>query len=111
MAHILYGEPVPAPPGHALAGRLAAAGVVDLFLERRKADGADHHLAADHVARRAVESELLGELEALLDARSHLVAADVALDPRHVEADLLRRRERAGPIHLAASGQQLLVKL
>src|SRR5262249_14287892 len=50
-----------------LAGRLAAARGIHLFLERVEADGAHHDIAAHDVARRAVEPERVGELEALLD--------------------------------------------
>src|SRR4029079_19061821 len=55
------------PDGWSLrsAGRLAAARGVDLFFQRGKADGADHDVVADDIARRAVQAELLGELETL----------------------------------------------
>src|SRR5262249_57325478 len=80
----------------ASAGRLAAAARgVDLVLERTEADGADHDVVADHVARRAVEAERLGELEALLDLRLDLVAGHVLLDARDVETHLLADGERA----------------
>src|SRR5215468_5040711 len=81
-------KPRTAPAGaRNSAGRLAAARGVELFLEGTEPDRADHHVAADDVARRAVEAERLGELEALLELRFHLVARHVLLDLRHVEAD------------------------
>src|SRR5215469_596081 len=93
------------------AGRLAAARGVQLFLEGAEPDRADHHVAANDVARRAVETERLGELEALLELRFHLVARHVLLDLRHVEADLLGDRQRARLVGLAAAAEQLLVEL
>src|SRR6202008_4600422 len=94
----------------ASAGRLAATRGVNLFLERIETDRADHDLLAHDVARRAVEAERLGELEALLDRRLHLVAGDVLLDTRDVKPDLLRHRERARLVGLAAAAEQLLVE-
>ena len=41
----------------------------------------------------------------------HLVARHVALDPRHVQPDLLGDRERARLVGLAAAAQQLLVEV
>src|SRR3954464_15713272 len=73
----------------ASAGRLAAARDADLFLEALEADGADHDLLADHVARRAVEAHVLGELEVLLDGRLDLGAREILLDLRGVEAGFL----------------------
>src|SRR5437870_5747281 len=80
---------------NASTGGLAAAGRVDLFLERAEADGTDDDVVAHHVARRAVEAERLGELHAFLEGGLYLVAGDVLLDPGHVEADFLGDRERA----------------
>src|SRR5450631_818202 len=54
------------------AGRLAAARGVDLFLQPGKADGAHDHVGADHIARRTVEAERLGELEILVERGFHL---------------------------------------
>src|SRR5450631_3777575 len=56
------------------AGRLAAARGVDLFLQSGKADGAHDHVGADHIARRTVEAERLGELEVLVERGFHLGA-------------------------------------
>src|SRR3569623_2275233 len=53
---------------------LAAAGGADVLLQLRQADRADHDLVADHVARRAVQAQRLGELEVLLERRLHLGA-------------------------------------
>src|SRR4029077_5808080 len=64
-----------------LAGRLAAACGVNLFLERIEADRADHDVVAHDVARRAVEAERVGELEAFFDGGFDLVARHVLLDP------------------------------
>src|SRR5215831_20792439 len=93
------------------AGGLAAARDVDLLLERLEADRAHDHFFADHVARRAVEPERLGELPALLDRGEHLVAAHVLLDARHVEARLLGGLERARLVGLAAAAEQPLVEI
>ena len=43
--------------GWRLAGRFAASGDVDLFLERREANGANHNVAADNIGGRAGEAE------------------------------------------------------
>src|SRR5712671_4705138 len=64
-----------------LAGRLAAACGVNLFLERIEADRADHDVVAHDVARRAVEAERVGELEVLFDGGFDIVARHVLLDP------------------------------
>src|SRR5262245_40636281 len=93
------------------ARRLAATRAVNLFLESIEADGADDDILAYDVARRTVEAERFGELEAFLDRGLHLVACHVLLDLRDVEADLLRRRERARLVGLATAAEQLLVKL
>src|SRR5262249_14451741 len=92
------------------AGRLAAARAVDLFFERLQADGADEDIAAHDVARRAVEAERLGELEVLLNWGFDLVAGHVLLDPRDVEADVLRGRECARLVRLAAAAEQPLME-
>src|SRR6476659_2729974 len=65
--------------------RLAATGDADFFLEVIKADRADHHLLADHVARRAVHAHRLGELEVLLDSGAYLRARQILLDPGRIE--------------------------
>src|SRR5262245_60448821 len=49
----------------------AGAGGLDLLLEGVEADRADHDVRTDHVARRAVEAELVGELHAFLDRAAH----------------------------------------
>src|SRR5262245_16643404 len=72
------------------ACRLAATRGVNLFLKSIEADGADDDILAHHVARRAVEAQCLGELEAFLDRGLHLVARHVLFDLRDVEPDLLR---------------------
>src|SRR5262245_32405283 len=100
-----------APARRASARRLAATRGVNLFLECIEADRADHDILAHDVARRAVEAERLGEPEALFERGLHLVACHVLLDLRDVEPDLLRRRERARLVRLAAAAEQLLVEL
>src|SRR4051794_5854277 len=92
------------------ARRLAATRRVDLFLERIGADGADDDISAHHVARRAVEAERLGELEALLDRGLHLVARHVLLDLGHVEADFLGDGEGTRLVRLSAAAEQLLME-
>src|SRR5215475_3720059 len=79
----------------ASAGRLAATRNADLFLQTFEADGADHDLLADDVARRAVQAHLLGEPEVLLDGRLHLGAREVLFDLRSVETGVLGRRHGA----------------
>ena len=93
-----------------LAGRFAASRAVDLFLERREADGAEHYVAADNIGGGAGEAEDFRKPEALLEARAHFVAVEVAFDLRYVEADFLGSGDRAGLVDLAPAGQQLLVK-
>src|ERR1700761_2982402 len=85
------------------ASRLAAAGNADLFLETVEADGADHDLLADHIARRAVHAHRFGELEVLLDGGPHLGALDVLLDLRGVETGFLGRLHRARLVSRAAA--------
>src|SRR6266481_8121458 len=68
------------------ARRLAAAGEADLFLQAIEADGADHDLLADHIARRAVHAHVLGELEVFLQRRADLRARNILFQFRHVEA-------------------------
>ena len=96
---------------HALACRLAAAGETDLFLEAVEADRADHHLLADHVARRAVHAHRLGELEVFLDRGAHFGACKILLDPGRVEAGFLGRRHRARLVGGTTAAEQLLVKI
>src|SRR5215469_7842539 len=99
-------------PGRALrAAGLAAAGDVDLLLERGEPDGADHDLLADDVARRAVEAERLGDLHVLIDRGAHLVGRHVLLQARHVEAGLLGGRERVRQVGLTAAAEQPLVEI
>src|SRR6185437_12135582 len=85
------------------AGRLAATRDVDLLLERVEPDRADDHLRPDDVARRAVETERLGELHVLFDRGLHLVAVHVLLEARHVEAGFLGGLQRTRHVGLAAS--------
>src|SRR5262249_60088678 len=94
-----------------LAGRLAAARGIHLFLERVEADGAHHDIAAHDVARRAVEPERVGELEALLDGGLDLVARHIFFDARDIESDLFRGCKRASLVRLAAAAEQLLMEL
>src|SRR5688572_28808705 len=83
---------------------------LDLLPQHREADGPDHHVVVDDVAWRAVEPERLGELHAFLQGRLDLVALEVLLQPRHVEADFLGDGKRARLVDLAAPGEQLLVE-
>src|SRR5262249_37285849 len=94
----------------ASAGRLAAARGVDLLFQRTETNRADHDLAAHDVARRAIEAERLGQLEALLDLRLDLVARHVLLDAADVEADFLGDRQRARFVGLPAAAEQLEVE-
>src|SRR6266700_7606910 len=82
----------------------------DLVAQRREPDRAYHDIAADHVARRAVEAERLGQLHAFGDRRRDLVAFEILLEARHVETDLLGDGERSRLVGLAASAEQLLVE-
>src|SRR6266851_7510677 len=93
------------------ARRLAATRVVDLFLEGLEADRADHHVGADHVARRAVHPERLGDLVALLERCLDLVARKVLLDAPDIETDLLGDRQRTCLVDRSAAAEQLLVEL
>src|SRR6476661_1049258 len=96
--------------GSPSAARLAAAGGVDLFLQRIEADRADHDVVADHITRRAIEAEGLGELEAFLQRGLDLRACQILVQAPHVEADVLGNRERTGLVRLTAPAQQLLVE-
>src|SRR5216684_7529341 len=49
--------------------RLATAGDADLFPEVVETDRADHHLLADHVARRAVHAHRFGDLVGWVERR------------------------------------------
>src|ERR1700741_667966 len=71
------------------AGRLAAAGDADLFLQPFEADGADHNLLANHIAWRAVQAHLFGELEIILDRRLDLGVREILLDARGIVAGVL----------------------
>src|SRR5712691_6612523 len=101
----------PGPRPGVSARRLAATRVVDLFLEGLEADRAHHHVGADHVARRAVHPERLGDLVALLERCLDLVVCKVLLDPRDIEADFLRDRQRTRLVDRSAAAEQLLVEL
>ena len=68
-----------------------------------------HDVVTDYIGRRAVDPELLGELEAFLDARAHLFSAEVAFDARDVEPNVLGGGKRTGLVDLAAPGHELLV--
>src|ERR1035438_8424434 len=76
------------------AGRLAATGGADLFLQPVKPDRADHHLLADHIARRTVHAHGLGELEVFLDRRFRFRARHVLFKLCHIETGILRSEER-----------------
>src|SRR5260370_5939603 len=99
-------------PGEARSGQtpLLSRGA-DLLLERRQADGADDNFGADDIARGAVEPQCLGDAHVLLERGLGFVAGHVLFDARHVEADLLRDRERMGPVGLASAAEQLLMEL
>src|SRR6266481_1103334 len=94
-----------------LAGRLAAARGIHLFLERVEADSTDHHIAAHDVARRPVEPERVREFEVLLDGGLDLVARHVFFDSRDIESRVLRGGKRARFVRLAAPAEQLLMEL
>src|SRR5215813_7856695 len=93
------------------AGRFAAARDADLLLEAVEADGADHDLLADDVARRAAEAHVLGELEVLLDGRLDLGAGEILIDLRGVEAGLFGRRHGARLVGRSPAAEQLLVEV
>src|SRR5947207_11749468 len=95
----------------ASTGRLATAGEADLFPEVVETDRPDHHLLADHVARRAVHAHCFGELEVFLDRGAHLRARKVLLDPRGIEAGLLGGCHRAHLVRGAPPAEQLLVEI
>src|SRR4029077_6345737 len=103
----LGGKTTDGPPS---AAWLAAAGGVDLFLQRLEGDRADHDVVADYITRRAIEAEGLGELEAFLQRGLDLRACQVLVQAPHVEADVLGNRERTGLVRLAPAAQQLLVE-
>src|SRR5438045_3004872 len=63
----------------ASAGRLAATGDADLFLQIVDADRADHDLLADHIARGAVHAPGFRELEVLLQHAGHFGARHLLL--------------------------------
>src|SRR4029453_12218689 len=89
---------------------LAAACGINLFLERVETDRADDDIGANHIARRAVEAERLGQLEAFFKGSFDLVAGHVLLQACHVESDVLRGCERTRKVRRAASAEQLLVE-
>src|SRR6185437_2911768 len=93
------------------AGRFAAAGHADLFLEPLEPDRADHDLLADHIARRAVHAHGLGEFEVLLDGGLHLGACQILVEPRHVDAGILGGGQRMGLVGRSAATEQLLVEV
>src|SRR5258708_13294731 len=80
--------------------RLAAAGDADLLGKSIAADRADHHLLADHVARRAVHAHSFGELEIFLNRCAHFRARGILLKPGHVEAGFLGGAEGAPLLRL-----------
>src|SRR5882672_2448491 len=90
------------------ARRLAAAGDADLFPQAVDADRADHHLLADHVARRAVHAHRLRELEVFLDRGADFRARTVLLELRDIEAGVLGGGQRARLVGLALAGEELL---
>ncbi len=75
-----------------------------------RAHGADHDLLAHHIGRRAVDAQQLGEAHVLGQHLLHLRRLHVALQARHVGADLAGDLEGAGAIGLAAAAEQLLVE-
>src|SRR6202158_3801015 len=75
---------------------LAAAGNADLFLEAFEADRTDHHLLADHIARRAVHAHRFGEFEIFLDRGAHFGARQILFEPAGIEAGFLGRGHWAG---------------
>jgi hypothetical protein len=97
-------------PG-ASAGGLAAAGLLTLALQRFEAHGADHDVVADHVARRAVEAEPLGELEAFLEARARPLRSSCRARSGPRRGRPPWHGERARAVDLAAAGEQLLVEV
>ncbi len=84
--------------------------VLTFSLSASRPDGADHDIVADDIAWRAVETERLGKLEALLKGRLDFGAREILFQARHVEADVLGYRKRAGLVGLAAAAEQLLVE-
>src|SRR5271170_805072 len=84
---------------------------LDLVFQLINADGADHDLVADHVARRTADTERVGKLHVLVDRLLHLVAVHVLLEARHIETDFLGNGERARLIGFTAATEQLLVEL
>src|SRR6266511_6492399 len=66
-----------AAQGRGSACGLAAARGINLFFERVDTDRADDDIGANHIARRAVEAERLGELEAFFEGGFDLVARHV----------------------------------
>src|ERR1700721_1436388 len=89
------------------ARRFAAAGHADLFLQAIEPDGADHHLLADHVTRRAVHAHLLGELEVFLDGGAHFRACKVLFQSGYVEAGIFRRGHGVSLVGPAAAWRLL----
>src|SRR5437879_12739519 len=71
------------------ARRLAAAGGADLLLQSLKPDRADHHLFADHVARRTVHSHRFGKLEIFLDRGFRFRACHVLFELCGMDASVL----------------------
>src|SRR4051812_25514406 len=93
------------------ARRLAAAGDADLLRKGIAADGANHDLLANHVARRAVHTHRFGELEILLERGAPFRARHILVELCHIEAGLLGRSQRAGLVGLALTAEQLLVEV
>src|SRR5579883_1465485 len=105
------GPPCLAARSLASAGGLAAAGDADLLLQAIEADGADDDLLADHIARRAVETHVLGKLHVLLDRRLDLGARHVLLDARGIVAGILGRSHGAGLVGRPAAAEPLGVEV
>src|ERR1700733_4532096 len=105
------------PPGDGGGWLFLKPNVWRLLLYRREflfqgvqSHGADNQLGADHIARRAVDAERVGELHILVDRGLDLVAVHVLVDPRHVEAGVFGGGKRVRLVGRAASAQELLVE-
>src|SRR5690606_5218179 len=78
----------------------------DMPAQLVRAHRARHYVAADDVARRAVDAEGVGQLVAFDQRRPDLVALQVAVELRHVGARALGGLARLGAVHLAAGREQ-----
>src|ERR1700730_18117964 len=83
----------------------------DLVFEHLRAERADDHGLADHVAGRAVDGERLGQARRLVDRLGDFLARYVAVEARHVERDRFGGGERARLVVVAAVLQELAVEL